>query len=56
MSMSRLTATQNGTSYQAKRKAAIDRLFLVSSSPDNLLARLRREGYVIKQGKYISAK
>ena len=33
-------ATQNGTSYKAKLKAAIDRLIPVSSSLEDLLARL----------------
>ena len=37
-------------------KAAIDRLIPVSSSPEDLLARLQREGYEIKRGKYISAR
>ena len=49
-------AAQNGTSYKAKLKAAIDRLIPVSSSLEDLLARLQREGYEIKRGKYISAK
>ena len=49
-------ATQNGTSYKAKLKAAIDRLIPVSSSLEDLLARLQREGYEIKRGKYISAR
>ena len=49
-------AAQNGTSYKAKLKAAIDRLIPVSSSPEDLLARLQREGYEIKRGKYISAR
>ena len=47
-------AAQNGTSYKAKLKAAIDRLIPVSSSLDELLVRLQREGYEIKRGKYIS--
>lgn len=47
---------QNGTSYKAKLKAAIDRLIPVSSSLEDLLARLQREGYEIKRGKYISAR
>ena len=46
-------AAQNGTSYKAKLKAAIDRLIPVSSSLEDLLARLQREGYEIKRGKYI---
>ena len=49
-------AEQNGTSYKAKLKAAIDRLIPVSSSLEDLLARLQREGYEIKRGKYISAR
>ena len=49
-------AAQNGTSYKAKLKAAIDRLIPASSSPEDLLARLQREGYEIKRGKYISAR
>ena len=49
-------AAQNGTSYKAKLKAAIDRLIPVSSSLEDLLVRLQREGYEIKRGKYISAK
>ena len=48
-------AAQNGTSYKAKLKAVID-LIPVSSSLDDLLARLQREGYEIKRGKYISAR
>ena len=49
-------AAQNGTSYKAKLKAAIDRLIPVSSSLEDLLARLQQEGYEIKRGKYISAR
>ena len=49
-------AAQNGISYKAKLKAAIDRLIPVSSSLEDLLARLQREGYEIKRGKYISAR
>ena len=49
-------AAQNGTSYKAKLKAAIDRLIPVSSSLEDLLARLQREGYEIKREKYISAR
>ena len=37
-------------------KAAIDRLIPVSSGLEDLLARLQREGYEIKRGKYISAR
>ena len=47
---------QNGTSYKAKLKAAIDRLIPVSFSLEDLLTRLQREGYEIKRGKYISAR
>ena len=52
-------AAQNGTSYKAKLKAAIDRLIPVSpvsSSLEDLLARLQREGCEIKRGKYVSAR
>ena len=49
-------AAQNGTSYKAKLKAAIDRLIPKSSSLKDLLARLQQEGYEIKRGKYISAR
>ena len=49
-------AAQNGTSYKAKLKAVIDRLIPMSSNLEDLLARLQREGYEIKRGKYISAR
>ena len=49
-------AAQNGTSYKAKLKATIDRLIPTSSSLEDLLARLQREGYEIKRGKYVSAR
>ena len=49
-------AVQNGTSYKAKLKASIDRLIPVSSSLEDLLIQLQREGYKIKRGKYISAR
>ena len=49
-------AAQNGTSYKAKLKAAIDQLIPKSSSLEDLLARLQQEGYEIKRGKYISAR
>ena len=49
-------AAQDGTSYKAKLKTAIDRLVPVSSSLEDLLTRLQREGYEIKRGKYISAR
>jgi hypothetical protein len=47
---------QNGTSYKAKLKAAIDRLIPTSADFENLLRRLQREGYEIKRGKYISCR
>ena len=47
---------QNGTSYKAKLKAAIDRLLPACSNLEELLHRLQREGYEIKRGKYISAR
>ena len=49
-------AVQNGTSYKAKLKAAIDRLLPACSNLEELLRRLQREGYEIKRGKYISAR
>lgn len=49
-------ATQTGTSYKTKLKATIDRLIPVSSDMEDLLARLQREGYEIKRGKYISCR
>ena len=49
-------ATQNGTSYKAKLKAAIDRLLPACSNLEELLRRLQGEGYEIKRGKYISAR
>ena len=49
-------ATQNGISYKAKLKAAIDRLLPACSDLEELLRRLQREGYEIKRGKYISAR
>ena len=49
-------AVQNGISYKAKLKAAIDRRIPASSSLEDLLARLQREGYEVKRGKYISAR
>ena len=50
------TATQAGTSYKAKLKAAIDRLIPASTDFEDLLLRLQREGYEIKRGKYISCR
>ena len=41
---------------KAKLKTNIDRLIPVSSSLEDLLVRLQREGYEIKRGKYISAR
>ena len=38
-------AAQNGTSYKAKLKAAIDRLLPACSNLEELLRRLQREGY-----------
>ena len=49
-------AAQNGTSYKAKLKAAIDRLLPACSNLEELLRRLQREGYEVKRGKYISAR
>ena len=49
-------AAQNGASYKAKLKAAIDRLLPACSDLEELLRRLQREGYEIKRGKYISAR
>lgn len=49
-------AAQTGTSYKAKLKATIDRLIPMSSDMEDLLARLQREGYEIKRGKYISCR
>ena len=49
-------ASQNGISYKAKLKTAIDRLILVSSSLEDLLVQLQRGGYEIKRGKYISTR
>ena len=45
----------NKRSYHEIRRAS-DRLIPVSSSLEDLLARLQREGYEIKRGKYISAR
>ena len=49
-------AAQNGTIYKAKLKASVDRLIPVSSSLEDLLVQLQREGYEIKVGKYISVR
>lgn len=50
------TAAQSGSSYKAKLKAAIDRLIPACRDMEELLARLQREGYEIKRGKYISCR
>ena len=47
-------AEQNGTSYKAKLRAAIDRLLPGCADLEDLLRRLQREGYELKRGKYIS--
>ena len=47
-------ATQAGTSYKAKLKAAIDRLIPASADFEDFLLRLQMEGYEIKRGKYVS--
>lgn len=49
-------AAQNGTSYKAKLKAAIDRLIPAAADFEDLLRRLQKEGYEIKRGKYISCR
>lgn len=49
-------AEQNGTSYKAKLRSAIDRLLPGCADLEDLLRRLQREGYELKRGKYISAK
>ena len=49
-------AEQNGTSYKAKLRSAIDRLLPGCSDLEDLLRRLQREGYELKRGKYISAR
>ena len=48
--------TQKGTSYKAKLKSTINRLIPVSSCLEDMLARLQRKEYEIKQGEFISAK
>lgn len=47
---------QNGTSYKAKLKAAIDRLIPAAADFEDLLRRLQQEGYEVKRGKYISCR
>ena len=49
-------AAQNGTSYKAKLRSAIDRLLPGCTDLEDLLRRLQREGYELKRGKYISAR
>ena len=49
-------AEQNGSSYKAKLRAAIDRLLPDCSDLEDLLRRLQREGYELKRGEYISAR
>ena len=49
-------AEQNGTSYKAKLRAAIDRLLPGCVGLEDLLRCLQREGYELKRGKYISAR
>ena len=49
-------AEQNGTSYKAKLRTTIDRLLPGCADLEDLLRRLQREGYELKQGKYISAR
>lgn len=50
------TATQTGTSYKAKLKAAVDRLIPASTDFEDLIRRLQQEGYEIKRGKYVSCR
>ena len=47
-------AQRKGASYKQKLKIAIDRLIPISIDLDDLLRRLKAEGYEIKRGKYIS--
>ena len=49
-------AERAGTSYKAKLRAAIDRLLPGCKDLEGLLERLRREGYEVKRGKYISVR
>ena len=49
-------AVKSGTSYKAKLKATIDRLLPACADLDDLLRRLREEGYEIRRGKYISCR
>ena len=49
-------AEQNGTSYKAKLRTAIDRLLPGCSDLEDLLRPPSAEGYELKRGKYISAR
>ena len=49
-------AIRDGTSYKAKLKDAIDRLLPACADLEDLLRRLREEGYEIRHGKYISCR
>ena len=49
-------AAQNGTSYKARLKAAVDRLIPACGDMEDLLLRLQKEGYAIKRGKHISCR
>ena len=49
-------AVRNGTSYKAKLKAVIDRLLPACANLEDLLHRLREEGYEVRRGKYISCR
>ena len=49
-------AVKNGTSYKAKLKATIDRLFPACADLEDLLRRLWEEGYEIRRGKNISCR
>ena len=49
-------AVRNGTSYKAMLKSAIDQLLPACINLEDLLRRLREEGYEIRRGKYISCR
>ena len=49
-------AVRNGTSYKARLKSAIDQLLPACINLEDLLRRLREEGYEIRRGKYISCR
>lgn len=49
-------AEKSGTSYKEKLKSAIDRLIPQVSTFEELIKRLKAEGYEIKRGKYISCR